>query len=65
MKVIIEMDGHEYDNMKEKSEIGEKILNAIKSLEHSSDIKGSRQIVDVNDKKYEISIVRWKGLKDE
>lgn len=63
MRVIVEMDGHEYDNLKEESEMGRKCLDAIKSLEHSSDIKGSHQIVDVRDNKYEISIVRWKGIK--
>ena len=65
MRVIIEMDGHEYDNLKEESEIGRKCLDAMKSLERSSDIKGSSQIVDVRNKRYEISIVRWKGMKHE
>ena len=63
MRVVIEMDGYEYDTLKEESEMGRKCLKAIKSLEHSNDTKSSHHIVEVRDKKYEISIVRWKGIE--
>lgn len=65
MRVIIEMDGYEYDTLKEESEMGKKCMDAIKSLEHSKSTGSCYQLVDVRGEKYKISIVRWKGMKNE
>lgn len=61
-EVIVEMEGRTFDNFETQLDLGEKCLKDIEALESRDTIKVQR-LVDVNGKRYEITITKWKGLK--
>ena len=62
-EVIVEMEGRTFDNFETQLDLGEKCLKDIEALESRDTIKVQR-LVDVNGKRYEITITKWKGLKN-
>lgn len=55
--------GRAYDNFETQLDLGEKCLKDIKELENEDTIKVQR-LVDVNGKRYEITITKWKKLEN-
>lgn len=62
-EVLEEMGGRAYDNFETQLDFGEKCLKDIKALESRDTIKVQR-LVDVNGKRYEITITKWKELEN-
>ena len=52
-----------YNNLEAQLDLGEKCLKGIKALEGRDTIKVQR-LVDVNGKRYEITITEWKELEN-
>lgn len=62
-EVLEEMGGRTFDNFETQLDLGEKCLKDIKALESRDTIKVQR-LVDVNGKRYEITITEWKELEN-
>lgn len=62
-EVLEKMSGRAYDNFETQLDLGEKCLKDIKELEYEDVIKVQR-LVDVNGKRYEITITEWKELEN-
>lgn len=52
-----------YNNLEAQLDLGEKCLKDIEALESKDTIKVQR-LVDVNGKRYEITITKWKELEN-
>lgn len=63
-EILEEMEGQKDSEHEKRIEIGEKCLNAIKSLENRNEIISVNHLIGFNDKKYDICISKWKGVKD-
>lgn len=62
-EVIAEMEGRTFDNFETQLDLGEKCLKDIEALEGRDTIKVQR-LVDVNGKRYEITITKCKELEN-
>lgn len=62
-EVIVEMEGRTFDNFETQLDLGEKCLKDIEALEGRDTIKVQR-LVDVNGKRYEITITKCKELEN-
>ena len=62
-EVIVEMEGKQYDKLETQLSLGEKCLKDIEALEGRDTIKVQR-LVDVNGKRYEITITKCKELEN-
>lgn len=63
-EILEEMNGQKDSEHEKRIEIGEKCLNAIKSLENRNEIISVDHLVRFNGKEYNICISRWEGVKD-
>lgn len=63
-EILEEMNGQKDSEHEKRIEIGEKCLNAIKSLESRNEIISVNHLVRFNGKEYNIYISRWEGVKD-
>lgn len=63
-EILEEMEGQKDSEREKRIEIGEKCLNAIKSLESRNEIISVNHLVRFNGKEYNICISEWKGVKD-
>lgn len=63
-EVLEEIGGHTYDNFETQLDLGEKCLKDIKALESRDTIKRVQRLIDVNGKRYEITVTKWKGLEN-
>nr|DAX64702.1 MAG TPA: hypothetical protein [Caudoviricetes sp.] len=63
-EILEEMEGQKDSEREKRIEIGEKCLDAIKSLENRNEIISVNHLVKFNGKDYNISISEWKGFKD-
>ena len=63
-EVLEEMNGRTYDNFEAQLDLGEKCLKDINALESRDTIKRVQRLVDFNNKRYEITITKWKGLEN-
>lgn len=59
-----EMGGRTYDNFEIQLDLGEKCLKGIEALESKNTIKQFQSLVELEGKRYEITITRWKGLEN-
>ena len=59
-----EMEGRKDSERKTQTELGEKCLDAIKSLENGNGVISVNHLVRFNGKEYDICISEWKGKKD-
>lgn len=62
-EVIVEIEGRTFDNFETQLDLGEKCLKDIEALEGRDTIKVQR-LVDVNGKRYEITITKCKELEN-
>ena len=63
-EILEEMEGRKDSEREKRIEIGEKCLDAIKSLENRNEIISVNHLVRFNGKEYDICISEWKGKKD-
>lgn len=63
-EILEEIEKQKHSEYTLQLELGEKCLNAIKSLEKVKEIKSVENLVKFNGKDYNISISKWKGFKD-
>jgi len=63
-EILEEIEKQKHSEYTLQLELGEKCLNAIKSLEEVKEIKSVENLVKFNGKDYNISISEWKGFKD-
>ncbi len=63
-EVLEEIGGHTYDNFETQLDLGEKCLKDIKALESRDTIKRVQRLIDVNGKRYKITVTKWKGLEN-
>ena len=62
-EMLEEMGGRTFDNFETQLDLGKKCLKDIKALEGRDTIKVQR-LVDVNGKRYKITITEWKELEN-
>lgn len=53
-----------YDKFEAQLDLGEKCLKGIEALESKNTIKQFQSLVNLNGKRYEITITKWKGLEN-
>lgn len=63
-EILEEIEGQKDSEREKRIEIGEKCLNAIKSLESRNEVLSVNHLVRFNGKEYNICIHRWEGGKD-
>lgn len=63
-EILEEIEKQKHSEYTLQLELGEKCLNAIKSLEKVKKIISVNHLIRFNGKDYNISISEWKGVKD-
>ena len=60
-EVLAEAEGRTYRELNVQCELGEACAQLIKLIERDKEIRRLERLVEVNGKRYNISITEWKG----